>query len=124
MHHQQQAVQHVFLCLQAVLTWQNLTKTTSDSPCPHQFILTTAFINVLDILNNHPLIILTNLTRKIIDKAHTNGKNMHPNTVLLKVYGYSSIFSHNNTKYSNIWSMLAANWSNLLKPNYPQTLPI
>ena len=123
-HPMQDSTYSFFFCPQARLTWQLLTNITSDSPCPHQFTFTTAILNVPDISKNHPLIIPTNLTRQINDKAHTNGVSIHPNTVFHKLHNYSSIFSHNDTKFSIIWSSLSTNCSNLLKPNNPQVLSI
>merc|ERR1711954_566135 len=83
---------------------------------------------------NHPLIILTNITRHIIDKAHSNSTTIHPNTILYKILNHAEIFasfeaqkesvgnaSHSSLKFSEIWSSIADSCQNLLKPKNPQT---
>merc|ERR1711954_188166 len=35
-------------------------------------------LNIMYLPKNHPLIVLTNITRHIIDKAHTNSSKIHP----------------------------------------------
>merc|ERR1712112_728499 len=120
-----------------LLTWQLLTEITSYSLYPHQFSLTTATLNIPNLPRNHPLIILTNLTRQIIDKSHTNSTTIHPNTILHKIFNHSNILSsfeqqketsgsagHHTLKYSDIWSSIANSCQFLLKPNNPQTLPL
>ena len=87
--------------------------------------------------NNHPLVVLTNITRQIIDKAHTNSTNIHPNTTLHKIFNHANIFanfesqkeasgnaSQSSLKYSEIWSSIANSCQILLKPKNPQTLPL
>merc|ERR1711954_36850 len=71
-------------CPQALLAWQLLTNITSHSLYPHDFTITTAILNIPHLPKNHHLIVLTNLTRQIIDRAHTNRTNIHPNTPLQK----------------------------------------
>merc|ERR1711954_274269 len=103
---------------------------------PHDFTITTAILNIPHLPKNHPLIILTNLTRQIIDKAHTNSTNIPPNTTLHKILNQSNIFSKferqrkiiggakgSSLKYSDIWTSIANSCHYLLKPNNPQTLP-
>merc|ERR1711873_399872 len=76
-HPTQDSTHRFFQCPQALLTWQLLTEITSHSLYPHQFSQTTAILNIPNLPKNHPLIILTNLSRQIIDKAHSNGSNNH-----------------------------------------------
>ena len=130
----QDSTHRFFKCPQAFLTWQLLTEISSNSVHPHQFSLTTAILNIPNLPENHPLIILTNLTRQIIDKAHTNSTNIHPNTILHKIFNQSNIFSKcerqreirgsakdNSLKFSDIWTSIANSCHYLLKPNNPQT---
>jgi len=136
-HPTQDSTHRFFQCPQALLTWQLLTKITSHSLYPHQFSKTTAILNIPNLPKNHPLIILTNLTRQIIDKAHSNGSNIHPNTTLHKILNQSNIFSNfekhreiiggakgSFLKYSDIWTSIANSCQYLLKPKNPQTLPL
>ena len=136
-HPSQDSAHRFFHCPQALLTWQLLTKITSYSLYPHEFSITTAILNIPYLPKNHPLIILTNLTRQIIDRAHTNSTNIHPNTTLHKIFNHSNILSNfeqqkeasgiakrHTLKYSDIWSSIANSCQFLLKPNNPQTLPL
>ena len=136
-HPSQDSTHRFFQCPQALLTWQLLTEITSYSLYPYEFSLTTAILNIPYLPKNHPLIVLTNLTRQIIDKAHTNSTNIHPNTTLHKIYKHSNTLSNferqretlvgakcHTLKYSDIWSSIANSCQFLLKPNNPQTLPI
>ena len=136
-HQSQDSTHRFFQCPQALLTWQLLTEITSYSLYPHKFSLTTAILNIPYLPKNHPLIILTNLTRQIIDKAHINSTNIHPNTTLHKIFNHSNILSKferqreitggakgNSLKYSDIWTSIANSCQYLLKPNNPQTLPL
>ena len=93
-HPTQPSTHWFFQCPQALLAWQLMTEITSDSLHPHQFSLSTAILNIPNLQKNNPLILLTNLTRQIIDKAHSSSNNIHPNTVLHKIYHQSNIFSH------------------------------
>ena len=136
-HPLQDSTHRFFHCPQAHLTWQLLTEITSNSLSPHNFTLTTAIINIPTLPKNHPLIVLTNITRQIIDKAHTNSTNIHPNTILHKILNHSNIFTEYESqrektgsakkcplKYSDIWSSIASSCHCLLKPKNPQTLPL
>ena len=136
-HPSQDSTHRFFHCPQAHLTWQLLTEITSNSLSPHTFTLTTAIINIPTLPKNHPLIVLTNITRQIIDKAHTNSTSIHPNTVLHKILNHSNIFTEYEAqrektgsarrsppKYSDIWSSIASSCHCLLKPKNPQTLPL
>merc|ERR1711954_69427 len=111
---------------------QLLTEITSHSLHPHQFSLTTAILNIPNLPKNHPLIILTHLKRQIIDKAHTNSTNIHPNTILHKIFNQSNIFSKcerqreirgsakdNSLKFSDVWTSIANSCLNQLKPTQP-----
>merc|ERR1711954_139316 len=83
----------------------------------------------------NPLIILTNITRHITDKAHSNSTTIHPNTILYKILSHAEIFAsfeaqkesvgnagRSSLKFSEIWSSIADSCRNLLKPKNPQTL--
>merc|ERR1711954_447418 len=100
-------------------TWQLLTHITSQSLYPHDFSIMTAILNITHLPKNHPLIVLTNITRQIIDKAHTNSKNIHPNTTLYEIFNHANVFanikseneasgnaSRSALKYSEIWSSI------------------
>merc|ERR1712115_449937 len=93
-HPTQDSTHCFFQCPQALVTWQLLTEITSHSLYPHQFSKTTAILNIPNLPKNRPLIIPTNLTRQIIDKAHSNSTNIHPNTTLDKILNQSNIFSN------------------------------
>merc|ERR1711873_379776 len=71
-HETQDSTHRFYYCPQAQKTWQLLTNITSLTPHPHYFSFTTAILNVMHLPRNHPLIILTNITRHFIDKAHSN----------------------------------------------------
>merc|ERR1711954_9657 len=129
-HPSQDSTHCFFHCPQALLTWQLLTKITSYSLYPHDFSITTAILNIPHLPKNHLLIILTNLTRQMIDRAHTNSTNIHPNTTLHKILNHSNILAnfeqqkeasgtanHHTLKYSDIWSSIANSCHFLLKPN-------
>merc|ERR1711954_281679 len=86
---------------------------------------------------NHQLIILTNITRHIINKAHYNSTKIHPNTLLYKILDHANIFatfeaqketsgnaSCSSLKFSEIWSSIADSCQNLLKPKKPQMLTL
>merc|ERR1711954_1472 len=94
-------------------------------------------LNIPNLPKNHPLIVLTNLTRQIIDKANSNGSNIHPNTTLHKILNQSNFFfnfeKHREIiggskgsfpKYSDIWTSIANSCQHLPKPKNPQTLPL
>ena len=136
-HPSQDSAHRFFHCPQALLTWQLLTSITSYSLYPHDFTITTAILNIPHLPKNHPLIVLTNLTRQIIDRAHTNSTNIHPNTTLHKILNHSNILAYfeqqkeasgnanrHTLKYSDIWSSIANSCQFLLKPSNPQTLPL
>ena len=136
-HHTQNSTHRFYHCPQALLGWQLLTCITSHSLYPHDFSITTAILNTPHLPKNHPLIVLTNITRQIIDKAHTNSTNIHPNTTLHKIFNHANIFasfesqkeasgnaSRSSLKYSEIWSSIANSCQILLKPKNPQTLPL
>merc|ERR1711954_19430 len=104
---------------------------------PHDFSITTAILNILHLPRNHPLIILTNITRHIIDKAHSNSTTIHPNTLLHEILNHAEIFasfeaqkesvgnaSRSSLIISEIWSSIVDSCQNLLKPKNPQTLPL
>merc|ERR1712112_557902 len=99
------------------------------------FSVTTAILNIMHLPKNQPLIILTNITRHIIDKAHSNSTKIHPNTLLYKILDHANIFatfeaqevssgnaSCSSLKFSEIWSSIADSCQNLIKPKNPQTL--
>merc|ERR1711954_563757 len=96
-----------------------------------------ASLNIPYLPKHHPLIVPTNLTRQIIDKAHINSTNIHCNTTLHKIFNHSNILSKferqreiiggakgNSLKYSDIWTSIANSCQYLLKPNNPQTIPL
>merc|ERR1712112_727487 len=81
-HPTQDSTHRFYHCPQAQETWQLLTNITLQTPHPHYFSFTTAILNILHLPGNHPHIILTNITRQLIDKAHSNSIAIHPNTIL------------------------------------------
>ena len=136
-HPTQNSMHRFYHCPQALQTWQLLTHLTSQSLYPHDFSITTAILNIMHLPKNHPLIVLTNITRHIIDKAHTNSIKIHPNTFLYKILDHANIFaifesqnetsgnaSRSSLKFSEIWSSIADSCQTLLKPKNPQTLPL
>jgi len=136
-HPTQNSTHRFYHCPQALQTWQLLTHITSQTLHPHDFSITTAILNIMHLPKNHPLIILTNITRHIIDKAHSNSTTIHPNTILYKILNHAEIFasfeaqkesvgnaSRSSLKFSEIWSSIADSCQNLLKPKNPQTLPL
>ena len=136
-HATQDSTHRFYYCPQAQETWQLLTNITSQTPHPHYFSFTTAILNVLHLPRNHPLIILTNITRQLIDKAHSNSITIHPNTILHKILNHAEIFAsfearnesvgnagRSSRKFSEIWSSIADSCRSLLKPKNPQTLPL
>ena len=136
-HPTQDSTHRFYYCPQAQETWQLLTNITSQTPHPHYFSFTTAILNVLHLPRNHPLIILTNITRQFIDKAHSNSISIHPNTILHKILNHAEIFAsfearnesvgnagRSSRKFSEIWSSIAESCRGLLKPKNPQTLPL
>merc|ERR1712082_535866 len=136
-HPTQNSTHRFYHCPQALLTWQLLTHITSQSLYPHDFSITIAILNVTHLPKNHPLIVLTNITRQIMDKAHTNSTKIHPNTIIYKIFNHANVFanfesqneasgnaSRSSLKYSEIWSSIANSCQTLLKPKNPQTLPL
>merc|ERR1711954_436020 len=81
--------------------WQLLTHITSQTPHPHDFSITTAILNIMHLPKNHPLIILTNITRHIIDKAHSNSTTIHPNTILYKILNTQQYWQRELDKSAN-----------------------
>merc|ERR1711954_520908 len=65
-HPSQNSTHRFYHCPQALLIWQLLTSITSYSLYPHDFTITTAILSIPHLPKNHPLIVLTNLTRQII----------------------------------------------------------
>ena len=136
-HPSQNSTHRFYHCPQALLTWQLLTSITSHSLYPHDFTITMAILNIPHLPKNHPLIVLTNLMRQIIDRAHTNSTNIHPNTTLHKILNHANILVNFESqkeasgnanrqllKYSEIWSSIANSCQLLLKPKNPQILPL
>merc|ERR1711954_91888 len=133
-HPTQNSTHRFYHCPQELQTWQLLTHITSQTLHPHDFSITTAILYIMHLPKNHPLIVLTNITRHIIDKAHTNSIKIHPNTFLYKILNHANIFaifeSQNETsgnascsslKFSEIWSSIAESCQTLLKAKNPQT---
>ena len=120
----QDSAHRFYFCPQAELVWQTLSNITKKSPCPHTFTYTTAILNALEYPKNHPIIILTNLIRLLIDKAHISGNKIHPNTLLFKLLNYTRTFQKNDLKYEIIWGYLADSCSDLLSHKNPQESPV
>merc|ERR1711954_149039 len=136
-HPTQNSTHRFYHCPQALLTWQLLSQITTHSLYPHDFSITTAILNITHLPKNHPLIVLTNITRQIIDKAHTNDTNIHSNTTLYKIFNHANVFanfesqneasgnaSRSALKYSESWSSIADSCQTLLKPKNSQTIPL
>ena len=103
--------------------WEFLSNILQDTSIAHTFTLKCAIINVMNKPANHPLILLTNYTRLLIDRAHIGNTKIDPNTFLYKIMNLSDIFSKNDLKYCSIWNEIGYKCRVLLKPFNPQILP-
>ena len=71
---------------------------------------------------DHPLITLTNYTRKLIESAQCSEIQVHPNTMLYKILHLSEIFVLNDIKFSSIWTEIANKCKDMIRPFNPQIL--
>ena len=118
-HPSQNSTHRFYHCPHIKPVWDCLSDITKDTPIQHQFSFSCSIINVQDVPKNHPLILLTNYTRLIIDRAHINSLKIHPNTFLHKILNLAEIFSA-NYKHETAWANIAHNCKKMLKPFNPQ----
>ena len=87
------------------------------------FTATCAIVNVRGVPKNHPLMLLADFTRLIINKAHFNNLKTHPNTFLYKILHMSDIFCANDAKYKDKWGEISERCRQLLTLFNPQIFP-
>lgn len=110
----------VFHCSRIKPVWELLSEIMEKTSTPHIFTYKCAILNIEGIPKNHPLILLTNYTRLLIDEAHLSGNNIHPNTFLYKVLNLANIFDI--TGENKIWAEIAISCKTLLSPFNPRLL--
>ena len=118
----QNSTHRFFSCPRILPVWDHLTEITRNTSIEHAFSETCAILNVFNVPKDHPLITLTNYTRKLIESAQCSEVQIHPNTMLYKILHMSEIFAHNDTKFNSIWSEIANKSKNMIKPFNPQIL--
>ena len=123
LHPSQNSTHRFYDCKFIQPVWEFLSEILKDTSIAHTFTLKCAIVNVTNRPINHPLILLTNYTRLLIDKAHIGGIKIHPNTFLYKLMNLSDIFSKNDPKYCEKWQEIGYKCRLLLKPFNPQILP-
>ena len=121
LHPQQDSTHRFFHCTHIQPVWNLLTEILKNTTSPHQFSLKCAILNVEGPPKNHPLILLTNYTRLLIEKAHLTYTKVHPNTFLYKILHLADIFKH--TDRHPLWDEIALSCKQLLSPYNPQILP-
>ena len=119
-HPQQDSAHRFFQCTKVRPVWALLSEILASTSSPHTFTQKCAILNIEDVPKNHPLILLTNYTRLLIDKAHNSGNNIHPNTFLYKILNLANIFDI--TGKNRIWAEISTNCKTLLSPFNPQLL--
>ena len=119
-HPQQDSAHRFFHCNRIKPVWELLSEIMENTSTPHIFTYKCAILNIEGVPKNHPLILLTNYTRLLIDKAHLSGNNIHPNTFLYKILNLANIFDI--TGKHRIWAEISTNCKILLSPFNPQLL--
>ena len=91
-----------------------MTEIMRNTTTPHEFSFKCAILNIEGLPKNHPLILLTNYTRLLIEKAHLSGTNIHPNTFLYKILNLANIFG--TTDRHKMWEEISLSCKHLLSP--------
>ena len=120
-HPEQDSAHRFFQCEQIKPVWEFLSKITENTSITHNFSFKCAIINIEGCSKNHPLTLLTNYTRLLIDKAHINGNTFHPNTFLYKIMNLANIFEIVGPN-KKIWAEISERCRELLSPYNPQLL--
>ena len=120
LHPTQDSAHRYFSCPFILPVWELLGDLTEGTSTPHTFTFSCAIINVRGTSKNHPLVLLTNFTRLLINKAHINNNKIHPNTYLYKVLNLANIMHVNDPKFGQIWGEIGDNCKKKLKPYNPQ----
>ena len=110
----------VLFCSQVRPVWNLMTEIMRNTTTPHEFSFKCAILNIEGLPKNHPLILLTNYTRLLIEKAHLSGINIHPNTFLYKILNLANIFG--TTDRHKMWEEISLSCKHLLSPFNPQLL--
>ena len=84
LHPSQNSTHRFFHCKFVQTVWEFLCEITKDTSIAHTFTFACAIVNVTNRHKNHPLILLTNFMRLLIDKARINNIKIHPNTFSTK----------------------------------------
>ena len=121
-HPTQNSNHQFYSCPRIKPVWEFLSEITKNTSIEHAYTETCSILNIFNVPKNHPLILLTNYTRKLIDSAHCNDIQIHPNTMLYKILNMSDIFSHNDTRFSSAWTEIKVKCKEMLKPFNPQIL--
>ena len=102
-HPTQNSTHRFYSCHHIVQVRAFLFEITENIQIQHSFSLSDAILNVQNVPKNHPLVLITNYTRLIIDRAHTNSSKTHQNTFLDKFLHLAEIFQLNDAKFPKIW---------------------
>ena len=122
LHPTQDSSHRFYFCPFIKPVWDFLSKITEGTSITHTFSYSCAIINVRGTSKNHPLVLLTNFTRLLINKAHINGTKIHPNTYLYKILHLADIFQANDHKFKITWEEIGVKCRQKLKPFNPQIL--
>ena len=119
-HPQQDSAHRFFFCSRIKPVWELLSEIMKNTTIPHEFTFKCAILNIEGLSKNHPLILITNYTRLLIEKAHQSGNNIHPNTFLYKILNLANIFEV--TGKNKTWTEISMSCKTLLSPFNPQLL--
>ena len=122
LHPKQDSAHRFYSCQFIKPVWDFLSDISKDTTIAHNFTFSCAINNVMNEPKNHPLTLLTNYTRLIINRDHINNFKIHPNTFLHKIFNLSDIFCANDQKYQKIWAEIGEKCRQMLKPFNPQIL--
>ena len=120
-HPEQDSSHRFFHCEKIRPVWDFLTKITETTSINHKFSFKCAIINIENRPKNHPLVLLTNYTRLLIEKAQINGNLFHPNTFLYKIRNLANIFKFAGPN-RRIWTEVSERCEELLSPFNPQII--
>ena len=107
-------------CIKIKPVLELLSEIRKKSSTPHIFTFKCVILNIEGLPKNHPLILITNYTRLLIDKAHQSGNNIHPNTFLYKILNLANTFDV--AVKNKIWAEISMSCKKLLSPFNPQLL--
>ena len=119
-HPQQDSAHRFFFCSRIKPVWELLSEILQNTTNPHKFTFKCAILNIEGLTRNHPLTLITNYTRLLIDKAHQSGNSIHPNTFLYKILNLANIFDV--TDKNKMWAEISMSCKTLLSPFNPQLL--